>query len=64
MTADQQIPDLPARGQRYPEGTDETERMMPGQEFIPVEGIFSASSDGLLCIISRILPPKTQTHSR
>ncbi|KAK1925446.1 hypothetical protein DB88DRAFT_194686 [Papiliotrema laurentii] len=50
------IPDLPAHGETYPQGTDEQERMMPGQEFIPVEGIFSASSDGLLCIISRIMP--------
>lgn len=27
---------------------------MPGQEFILVEGIFTANSDGLTCIISKI----------
>lgn len=27
---------------------------MPGQEFILVEGIFTANSDGLTCIISRV----------
>jgi hypothetical protein len=27
---------------------------MPGQEFIPVEGIFTASSDGMMCIVSRL----------
>jgi hypothetical protein len=31
---------------------------MPGQEFIPVEGIFSAGSDGLVCIIDRIGPKR------
>jgi len=54
-----QIPDLPAHGEVYPLGTDEGERMMPGQDFIPVEGIFSACSDGLLCIISRLSPNGT-----
>ncbi|WRT64326.1 uncharacterized protein IL334_001258 [Kwoniella shivajii] len=47
------IPDLPARGETWPQGTDDSERSMPGQEFILVEGIFTASSDGLTCIISR-----------
>ena len=50
----EQIPDLPPHGELYPLGTDETERTMLGQEFIPVEGIFTASSDGLTCIVSRI----------
>ncbi len=27
---------------------------MPGQEFIRVEGIFTASSDGLTCILTRL----------
>lgn len=26
---------------------------MPGQEFIPVEGIFTACSDGVTCVIDR-----------
>ncbi|RXK39256.1 hypothetical protein M231_03476 [Tremella mesenterica] len=45
------IPDLPPQGQLWPLGTDESERSMPGQEFIPVEGIFCACSDGMTCII-------------
>jgi hypothetical protein len=48
-----QIPDLPPKGERLPMGTDESERSMPGQEFILVEGIFTASSDALTCIISK-----------
>jgi hypothetical protein len=48
------IPDLPPHGELYPLGTDETERSMPGQEFIRVEGIFTASSDGLTCILTRV----------
>lgn len=55
-----QIPDLPPHGELYPQGTDETERSMPGQEFIPVEAIFTASSDGLMCVISRILPSELE----
>lgn len=38
----------------WPEGTDESERIMPGQEFISVEAIFTASSDGLTCVIERM----------
>lgn len=49
-----QIPDLPPTTSMWPEGTDESERIMPGQEFIPVEAIFTASSDGLTCVIERI----------
>ncbi|TXT08706.1 hypothetical protein VHUM_02834 [Vanrija humicola] len=45
------IPDFPPEGIPLPQGTDETERSMPGQEFIPVEGIFIASSDGIACVI-------------
>ncbi|KAL1405988.1 hypothetical protein Q8F55_007671 [Vanrija albida] len=45
------IPDFPPQGITLPQGTDETERSMPGQEFIPVEGIFIASSDGIACVI-------------
>lgn len=48
------IPDLPPHGATFPKGTDESERSMPGQEFIPVEGIFTASSDGMMCIVSRL----------
>ncbi|ORY29331.1 hypothetical protein BCR39DRAFT_467560, partial [Naematelia encephala] len=47
------IPDLPPQGEQMPQGTDETERSMPGQGFIPVEGIFTACSDGLICMIDR-----------
>lgn len=36
-----------------PQGTDETERMMPGQGFILVKGIFTAGSDGVICVIER-----------
>ncbi|OCF54256.1 hypothetical protein L486_08170 [Kwoniella mangroviensis CBS 10435] len=50
------IPDLPPYGETWPQGTDESERSMPGQDFILVEGIFTASSDGLACIISKIAP--------
>ena len=49
--ADPQIPDLPPAGEIWPLGTDESERPLPGQEFIPVEGIFNACSDGVTCII-------------
>ncbi|OCF41559.1 hypothetical protein I317_04667 [Kwoniella heveanensis CBS 569] len=48
------IPDLPPCGEAWPQGTDESERMMPGQDFILVEGIFTASSDGLACIIGKV----------
>ncbi|WVF70296.1 hypothetical protein IAT40_005085 [Kwoniella sp. CBS 6097] len=48
------IPDLPPCGEAWPQGTDESERMMPGQDFILVEGIFTASSDGLACIIDKV----------
>ncbi|WVQ92454.1 hypothetical protein IAS59_006263 [Cryptococcus gattii] len=48
------IPDLPPAGAIWPQGNDESERSMPGQEFILVEGIFTANSDGLTCIISRV----------
>jgi len=48
------IPDYPPQNEAYPTGTDESERLMPGQEFIPVEGIFTACSDALLCVISRL----------
>ncbi|WVQ97609.1 hypothetical protein IAU59_004723 [Kwoniella sp. CBS 9459] len=48
------IPDLPPCGETWPQGTDESERMMPGQDFILVEGIFTASSDGLTCIIGKV----------
>ncbi|OXG43927.1 hypothetical protein C349_06519 [Cryptococcus neoformans var. grubii Br795] len=48
------IPDLPPAGEIWPQGNDESERSMPGQEFILVEGIFTANSDGLTCIISKI----------
>lgn len=37
-----------------PQGTDGTERMMPGQGFILVEGIFAAGSDGVICVIERV----------
>ncbi|WVR06048.1 hypothetical protein IAU60_003076 [Kwoniella sp. DSM 27419] len=47
------IPDLPPSDETWPQGTDESERSMPGQEFILVEGIFTASSDGLTCIINK-----------
>ena len=46
-----QIPDLPPEGEIWPQGTDESERPLPGQEFIPVEGIFNACSDGVTCVI-------------
>ncbi|WVQ77006.1 hypothetical protein IAR50_006685 [Cryptococcus sp. DSM 104548] len=46
------IPDLPPSDERWPQGTDESERSMPGQGFIRVEGIFTASSDSLTCIIA------------
>ncbi|WWC66225.1 uncharacterized protein I206_100126 [Kwoniella pini CBS 10737] len=52
------ISDLPPRGETWPQGTDESEKSMPGQEFILVEGIFTASSDGLACVISRVVPDK------
>ncbi|TYJ51320.1 hypothetical protein B9479_008113 [Cryptococcus floricola] len=48
------IPDLPPSDERWPQGTDESERSMPGQGFIRVEGIFTASSDSLTCIIARV----------
>lgn len=48
------IPDLPPISSIWPGGTDESERMMPGQEFIQVEAIFTASSDGLTCVIERL----------
>ncbi|WWD17694.1 hypothetical protein CI109_102135 [Kwoniella shandongensis] len=48
------IPDLPPSDEPWPQGTDESERSMPGQEFILVEGIFTAGSDGLTCIIGKI----------
>ncbi|RSH92957.1 hypothetical protein EHS25_008405 [Saitozyma podzolica] len=50
------IPDLPPKGEHYPQGTDESERLMPGQQFIPVEASFLAGSDGLMCIIERLDP--------
>lgn len=52
--ANEQIPDLPPEGHTYPQGTDESERHMPGQEFILVEGIFTAGSDAVICVIQRI----------
>jgi hypothetical protein len=54
VEADGQIPDLPPTSSIWPEGTDESERIMPGQEFIAVEAIFTASSDGLTVVIERI----------
>ncbi|KAK8866101.1 hypothetical protein IAR55_001252 [Kwoniella newhampshirensis] len=48
------IPDLPPSDEAWPLGTDESERLMPGQEFILVEGIFTAGSDGLTCIIAKV----------
>lgn len=51
------VPDLASDGQRAHEhDTDETAAARPGQEFITVEGIFTASSDGIVVIIS---PPAT-----
>jgi hypothetical protein len=50
----EQIPDLPPEGHVHPQGTDESERHMPGQEFILVEGIFTAGSDAVVCVIQRI----------
>nr|ODN87473.1 hypothetical protein L203_03250 [Cryptococcus depauperatus CBS 7841] len=52
------IPDLPPAGEIWPQGTDDSERSIPGQGFIFVEGIFTASSDGLTCIISRVEPER------
>ncbi|WWC86441.1 uncharacterized protein L201_001318 [Kwoniella dendrophila CBS 6074] len=54
------IPDLPPHGETWPQGTDASERSMPGQDFILVEGIFTASSDGLTCIITRIEDPSRE----
>ncbi|KAL7419261.1 hypothetical protein Q5752_006098 [Cryptotrichosporon argae] len=45
------IPDLPPAGQTEPLGTDETERSMPGQDFITVSAMVTASSDGVAVII-------------
>ncbi|WVW82501.1 hypothetical protein I302_104512 [Kwoniella bestiolae CBS 10118] len=56
------IPDLPPHGETWPQGTDDSERSMPGQEFILVEGIFTASSDGLACIISKINPNQNRNR--
>jgi hypothetical protein len=56
-----QIPDLPPRGELYPQGTDDSERHMPGQEFILVEAIFTASSDAVVCIIERIDRKRNQS---
>lgn len=50
------IPDLPPEGEVWPIGTDESERPLPGQEFIPVEGIFNACSDGVTCVIDPLRP--------
>ncbi|KAK4683834.1 hypothetical protein P7C73_g6385, partial [Tremellales sp. Uapishka_1] len=49
-----QIPDLPPKGELYPRGTDVSERSMAGQKFILVEAIFTASSDALTCVITRL----------
>ncbi|WVQ82754.1 hypothetical protein IAT38_004886 [Cryptococcus sp. DSM 104549] len=57
------IPDLPPAGEAWPQGTDESERSMPGQEFILVEGIFTANSDGLSCIISKLPLPERKASS-
>jgi hypothetical protein len=54
LMIDVQIPDLPPTTSIWPQGTDESERIMPGQEFIAVEAIFTASSDGLTCVIERL----------
>lgn len=48
------IPDFPPLDQVFPLSTDEDERSMPGQEFIPVEAVFTAGSDGVLCVIERL----------
>lgn len=52
------IPDFPLLDEVFPQSTDEDERSMPGQEFIPVEAVFTAGSDGVLCVIERL--PKEQ----
>ncbi|CAK9783186.1 hypothetical protein CC85DRAFT_263927 [Cutaneotrichosporon oleaginosum] len=47
------IPDPPPAGQAEPQGTEESVRV-DGQEFISVEGIFTASSDGIAAIITPV----------
>ncbi|BEJ13446.1 hypothetical protein CspHIS471_0306200 [Cutaneotrichosporon sp. HIS471] len=47
------IPDLPPLNHAEPQGTEESVRV-EGQEFIRVEGIFTASSDGIAAIIAPV----------